>query len=172
MIQIALSIHQNVSSVFPACRKRRLIGAVCRNHRIKRLVPCRCRTGTLKNPTKCLWRWEPDRRYNFFLGPPAVPAHLCAVAYMTEIISLIVTLNNQFNSTQFKSIQRPHATLLFLELSTCMIDRKDNIVGVVFQVFKILWCRSLSLSACLSYPLWNTTGDTIIPGTLNDRLQS
>ena len=23
-------------------RKRRLIGAVCRNHRIKRLVPCRC----------------------------------------------------------------------------------------------------------------------------------
>ena len=32
---------RNVSSVSPACRKRRLIGAVCRNHRIKRLVPCR-----------------------------------------------------------------------------------------------------------------------------------
>ena len=31
---------ENVSSVSPACRKRRLIGAVCRN--IKRLVPCRC----------------------------------------------------------------------------------------------------------------------------------
>ena len=39
-----------------------------------------------------------DKRYdfNFFFGPPA---HLCAVTYMTEI-SLIVTLNNQFNSTQ------------------------------------------------------------------------
>ena len=38
--------------------------------------------------------WEPDRRSNFFFGPPA---HLCAVTYMTEI-SLIVTLNNQFNN--------------------------------------------------------------------------
>ena len=73
-------------------RKRRLNGAVCRNHRIKRVVPCRCWTGTLKNPTKCLWRWEPDRRSNNFLFSP--PAHLCAVTYMTEI-SFIVTLNNQ-----------------------------------------------------------------------------
>ena len=40
--------------------------------------------------------WEPDRRSNFFFSPPA---HLCAVTYMTEI-SLIVTLNKQFNSTQ------------------------------------------------------------------------
>ena len=38
--------------------------------------------------------WEPDRRSNFFFSPPA---HLCAVTYMTEI-SLIVTLNNQFNN--------------------------------------------------------------------------
>ena len=53
-------------------------------------------TGTLKNPTKCLWRWEPDRRSTFFFSPPA---HLCAVTYMTEIL-LIVTLNNHFNSTQ------------------------------------------------------------------------
>ena len=62
---------EKTSSVSPACRKRRLIGAVCRNHRIKRVVPCRCWTGTLKNPAKCLWRWEPDRRYNFFFSPPA-----------------------------------------------------------------------------------------------------
>ena len=75
-------------------RKRRLNGAVCRNHRIKRVVRVGARTGTLKNPTKCLWRWEPDRRSNFFFSPPA---HLCAVTYMTEI-SLIVTLNNQFNN--------------------------------------------------------------------------
>ena len=46
-------------------------------------------TGTLKNPTKCLWRLEPDRRSNFFFIPPA---HICAVTYMTEI-SLNVTLN-------------------------------------------------------------------------------
>ena len=43
--------------------------------------------------------WEPDRRSNFFFSPPA---HLCAVTYMTEI-SLIVTLNNQFNSTQLNA---------------------------------------------------------------------
>ena len=52
-------------------------------------------TGTLKNPMKCLWRLEPDRRSNFF----SPSAHLCAVTYMTEI-SLIVTLNNLFNSVQ------------------------------------------------------------------------
>ena len=44
----------------------------------------------------CLWRWEPDRRSNFFFNPPA---HLCAVTYMTEI-SLVVTLNNQFTAPQ------------------------------------------------------------------------
>ena len=49
------------------------------------------RTGTLKNPAKCLW---PGRRSNFFFSPPA---HRCAVTYMTEI-SLIMTLNNQFTS--------------------------------------------------------------------------
>ena len=41
---------ENVSSVSPACRKRRLIGAVCRNHRIKRSVPCRCLVGRVKEP--------------------------------------------------------------------------------------------------------------------------
>ena len=87
---------ENVSSVSPACRKRRLIGAVCRNHRIKRLVPCRCLDGQLKIPTKCLWRWEPDRRSNYFFSPPV---HRRAVTCITEIL-LIVTLNNQFNSTQ------------------------------------------------------------------------
>ena len=37
-------------------RKRRLNGAVCRYHRIKRVARVGARTGTLKNPTKCLWR--------------------------------------------------------------------------------------------------------------------
>ena len=60
-------------------------------------------TGTLlMNPTKCLWRLEPDRRSNYFFFSP--PAHLCAVNCMTEI-SLIVTLNNQFTS--------PHLTFVY-----------------------------------------------------------
>ena len=86
-------------------RKRRLNGAVCRNHRIKGWSRVGARIGTLKNPTKCLWRWEPDRRSNFLFSPPA---HLCAVTYMTEI-SLIVTLNNQFN----QSINQPIMKFLF-----------------------------------------------------------
>ena len=45
--------------------------------------PCRCRTVTLKNPAKCLWRWEPDRRYDFF-NPPA---HLCRHIYDWNIIA-------------------------------------------------------------------------------------
>ena len=70
-------------------RKRRLIGAVCRNHCIKRVVPCRCLDGHVKEPYEMTMAWEPDRSSNFF----SPPAHLCVVTYMTEI-SLIVTLNN------------------------------------------------------------------------------
>ena len=76
-------------------------------------------TGTLKNPTKCLWRWEPDRRSNFFFNPPA---HLCAVTYMTEM-SLIVTLNNQFTlpyltNVKWHSDPWPTVTSLPIRLST------------------------------------------------------
>ena len=39
-------------------------------------------TGTLKNHTKCVWRWEPNRMSNYFFLSP--PAHLCAVTCMTE----------------------------------------------------------------------------------------
>ena len=52
-------------------------------HRIKRVVPCRCRTGMLKKPTKYLWRWEPNRRYNFF-NPPA---HVCRHIYDWNIVA-------------------------------------------------------------------------------------
>ena len=47
------------------------------------------------------------RRPYFFFSPPA---HLCAVTYMTEI-SLIVTLNKQFNSTQLNSLLYDHQNL-------------------------------------------------------------
>ena len=69
-------------------RKRRINWAVCRKHRIKRVVPCRFLDGHVKEPYEMSMAWEPDRRSNFF----SPPAHLCAVTYMTEI-SLIVTLN-------------------------------------------------------------------------------
>ena len=38
-------------------------------------------SGTLRNPMKCLWHWEPDRRSNFF----SPPGYICAVTYITEI---------------------------------------------------------------------------------------
>ena len=99
---------ENVASISKACRKRWLIWAVCRNHRIKGWSRVGAWTGTLKNPTKCLWRWEPDRRSKLFFSPPA---HLRAVTYMTEI-SLIVTLNSQFNPTQVTN--SPHLDMLNL----------------------------------------------------------
>ena len=63
-------------------RKSRRIGAMCRNHRIKRVVLCRCLDGHVKEPYEISMAWEPDRRSNFFFS---LPAHLCAVTYMTEI---------------------------------------------------------------------------------------
>ena len=35
-----------------------------------------------KNPTKCLWHWEPDRRYNFFFSP----RHINVPSHITEIL--------------------------------------------------------------------------------------
>ena len=56
-----------------------------------------------------IWRWEPDRRSNFFFSPTA---HLCAVMYITEI-SLDVTLNNQFLS------QSPSVHMVQWECTYC-----------------------------------------------------
>ena len=81
----------------PSVSEKATKRAVSRNHRIKRLVPCRCRTGTLKNPAKCLWRWEPDRRHNFF----SLSAYLCAVTYMTEILFHVTLNSNKLNSNPF-----------------------------------------------------------------------
>ena len=80
------------------------------------------RTGTLKNPTKCVWRWEPDRRSNFFFSPPA---HLCAVTYMTEI-SLIVTLNNQFTSPHLLSISNPDFEKYLGQMYPAEFEIKDT----------------------------------------------
>ena len=86
-------LNENVSSVNQACRKRRLNGRFL-GITAKGWPRVGAWTGTLKNPTKCLWRWEPDGRSNFFLNPPA---HLCAITYVTEI-SLPMKLSNRSHS--------------------------------------------------------------------------
>ena len=129
----------------------RSTGAVCRNHRIKRLVPCRARTGTLKNPAKCLWRWEPDRRSYFFFSPPA---HLCAVTYMTEI-SLIVTLNKQFNST-----------LLYYHQLSFQLAIESFFQCHINEIHSKLKGKPLSLLVYERYDIWKTWNHyTISPFT-------
>ena len=47
----ARGVESRINPPYPQRdRKRRLIGAVCRNHRIKRVVPCRCKDGHVKEP--------------------------------------------------------------------------------------------------------------------------
>ena len=80
-----IDLHAQGNKIFVQTENKAILKSI--NIRVISTFPL-----PLKNPTKCLWRWEPDRRSNFFFSPPA---HLCAVTYMTEI-SLIVTLNNKF----------------------------------------------------------------------------
>ena len=81
--------------------------------------------------------WEPDRRYNFFFSPPA---HLCAVTYMTEI-SLIVTLNNQFNPNPIK-IQTKCQFLLSLEHAFESMYILYKVISD--HLLKLLWQRSMN----------------------------
>ena len=82
----------------------------------KRVALVGARTGTLKNPTKCLWRWKPDLRSNFF-NPPA---NLCAVTYITEI-SFTLTLSIQFHS--LTQVYNPAQTRGHALLMVCTRDR-------------------------------------------------
>ena len=111
--------------------KRRLNGTVCRNHRIKRVVPCRCLDGHVKEPYEMSMAWEPDRRSNFFFSPPA---HLCAVTYMTEI-SLIVTLNNQFTSPLICTENRPSRyNILVAAAGYILMDCFYSILDIYYNV--------------------------------------
>ena len=97
--------------------------------------------------------WEPDRRSNYFFFSP--PAHLCAVAYMTEI-SLIVTLNSQFNSTITLGIRRthsrlnppgPHGGFNFFRLIKSLIEIWREIGNKIMLTWKSVSCKSLFLSS-------------------------
>ena len=108
-----------------ACRKRRLKWGGFSEQPLKGGSRVGAWTGTLKNPTKCIWRLEPDRRFNFF-NPPA---HLCVVTFMTEI-SLHVTLNNQIHSLTHS--QRLRTTL-----------GRSVVVTIATQ---LVWLNRLTLS--------------------------
>ena len=61
--------------------------------------PCRCRMGMFKNPTKCLWRWEPNCRYNFYFS---LPAHLCRQIYNMWRKAPIHSLTPTSHSAQWR----------------------------------------------------------------------
>ena len=116
---------ENTYSVSPAGCKRRLNGAVSR---IKRVAPCRCRAGTLKNPTKLVWRWEPDRRYNFFFGPPA---QLCRHVYDWNIVACDV--KHQY--TQFVKRIRLGGDLRGVPFSSDVWIRQISCLGEIRRHF-------------------------------------
>ena len=51
--------------------------------------------GTLRNYAKGLWRWEPDRRYNFF----SPPAHLCRHIYLDLLQILSIGRDGQLHTS-------------------------------------------------------------------------
>ena len=71
---------ENVSSVSPACRKKRLNGAVSRNNRIKRLAPCRFLDGHVK---------EPYEMYIYGVGSPTVGKTFSSVSLHIYVLSHI-----------------------------------------------------------------------------------
>ena len=108
---------------------------------------------------QCLWRSEPGRRFKFFFSLPA-HIHVCTVTYMTEI-SLIVTLNNQFTSSEegwhfmeiniltlkMLKINTPYSsgkrinnlTLTFLQFGgKCLIFQKKKFASLRSQQLKFL----------------------------------
>ena len=87
-------------------------------------------TGTFKNPTIYLWRWEPDRRSYYFFSPHA---HICAVSFINEI-SLHVTLSNQSHSLTIGNVNGVRAwprVQLLLSACTCMCRAMLTVISLV-----------------------------------------
>ena len=98
-----------------------------------------------ENPTKFLWRWEPDRRFNFFFNPPV---HLCVVTYKTEI-SLHVTLSNQSSSLTHS------LTHSQLKLSPIMSWKSVKLTANLSNVYNTY--RIEKQCCCLYFDLWHVT---------------
>ena len=81
-------------------------------------------TVILKNPAKCLWRWEPDRRNNFF-GPPA---HLCRHMCDWNIVAFDVKHQFFFKCLNYPLVS-PHCFKFPLVTSA---------LGAIFFVFELL----------------------------------
>ena len=102
---------------------------------------------SLKMLTKCLWRWEPDRRYNFFFSPPE---HLCAVTYITGI-SLHVTLNTNTLTHSHANVQtvchKFHCFTKCLEIYNVvmLLMFKHYLIIVLFRkVFRDIQCSNVA----------------------------
>ena len=120
---------------------------------VKRVVPFCCMDGHVKEPTKCLWCWEPDRRSNFFFGPPV---HLCAITHTVRLILtltiLFYSILQIFYSILFYSV----FSILYSILSCCKILNYVLFCFLFYHVFysilfySILYC-SLFYSILFSF---------------------
>ena len=86
------------SSVSPACRKRRLNGAMCRNHRnYKKVVPCWCLDGHVKEPYEMSMALG-ARPYVQLLLQSACTS-MCRHMNDWNIVDCVVKQPSQLNST-------------------------------------------------------------------------
>ena len=81
---------ENLSFVFQACRKRRLNVTVCRNNRIKRLAPCRCLDGHVKEPSEMSMSLGARPPCFFFFGGGGLQSLYWRLLHFYPILSYIL----------------------------------------------------------------------------------
>ena len=99
-------------------------------------------TCTLKNPAKCIWRWEPDRRFNlnFFFSLASVPSHIW------------LKYRCMWRKTPINSNQNPNVT----SISVRRLKVNEDIFGYIgsemnFHSIRYLWNE---LCVFISPSLW------------------
>ena len=86
-----------------------------------------------KNHTKCLWHWEPDRRYNFFFSPPA---HLCAVTHNWNIIACDVKHQYKTRQVYWCCDQYGFAHWLVYQTDGRYLQKCQNATMVFWDLFQ------------------------------------
>ena len=76
--------REYVLRISPWCRKRRLNGAVCRNHRMKRVVKCRCLDGHVKETYEMSLTF--GARPKVQLLPQSTCTYMCCHMYDWNIV--------------------------------------------------------------------------------------